>query len=99
MGRQLGRQELARADFIIRPNITGIGATDFERQKSGNSRGERATLAAIPAIKAALAARRASLMLAPATALVEVRQRISLARDRYFLHLVVALSTASFGRS
>jgi len=65
MGRQLGKQELARADFVIRPNITGIGATDFEQKNQAILEGERATLAAMPAIKAAIAARRASLMLAP----------------------------------
>ena len=67
MGRQLGKQELARADFVIRPNITGIGATDFEQKNQAILEGERATLAAMPAIKAAIAARRASLMLAPVT--------------------------------
>ncbi|MBB6240693.1 NTE family protein [Rhodanobacter sp. MP1X3] len=67
MGHQLGKQELARADFVIRPNITGIGATDFEQKNQAILEGERATLAAMPAIKAAIAARRASLMLAPAT--------------------------------
>jgi len=67
MGRQLGKQELARADFVIKPNITGIGATDFEQKNQAILEGERATLAAMPAIKAAMAARRASLMLAPVT--------------------------------
>jgi len=67
MGRQLGKQELARADFVIKPNITGIGATDFDRKNQAILEGERATLAAIPALRAAIAARRASLMLAPAT--------------------------------
>ncbi len=67
MGRQLGKQELARADFVIKPNITGIGATDFEQKNQAILEGERATLAAIPALKAAIAARRASLMLAPVT--------------------------------
>ena len=67
MGRQLGKQELARADFVIKPNITGIGATDFEQKNQAILEGERAALAAMPAIKAAMAARRASLMLAPVT--------------------------------
>jgi NTE family protein len=67
MGRQLGKQELARADVVIKPNITGIGATDFEQKNQAILEGERATLAALPAIKAAIAARRASLMLAPAS--------------------------------
>jgi NTE family protein len=67
MGRQLGKQELARADVVIKPDITGIGATDFEQKNQAILEGERATLAALPAIKAAIAARRASLMLAPAS--------------------------------
>ena len=61
MGHQLGQQELARADVVIRPNITGIGATDFQQKNQAILEGERATLAAMPAIRAALAARRASL--------------------------------------
>lgn len=61
MGRQLGQQELARADVVIRPNITGIGATDFQQKNQAILEGERATLAAIPAIRAAIAARQASL--------------------------------------
>lgn len=61
MGRQLAQQELARADVVIRPNITGIGATDFQQKNRAILEGERATLAAMPAIRAAIAARQASL--------------------------------------
>ncbi|MEW5300422.1 MAG: hypothetical protein WDW36_003353 [Sanguina aurantia] len=61
MGHQLGQQELARADVVIRPNITGIGPTDFQQKNQAILEGERATLAAMPAIRAAIAARQASL--------------------------------------
>ena len=55
MGRQLGRQELARADVVIRPNISGIGATDFEQKNQAILEGERATLAMIPLIRSRIA--------------------------------------------
>jgi NTE family protein len=56
MGQQLGAQEMARADVVIRPNISGIGPTDFEQKNQAILEGERAALAAIPAIRAKLAA-------------------------------------------
>jgi len=56
MGQQLGAQEMARADVVIRPNISGIGPTDFEQKNQAILEGERAALAAIPGIRAKLAA-------------------------------------------
>jgi NTE family protein len=56
MGQQLGRQEIARADVVIRPSVSSIGATDFEQKDQAILEGERAALAAIPAIRAKLAA-------------------------------------------
>lgn len=56
MGQQLGTQETARADMVIRPNLSGIGPTDFEQKSQAILEGERAALAAIPAIRAKLAA-------------------------------------------
>jgi NTE family protein len=56
MGQQLGRQEMARADVVIRPNIGAIGPTDFEQKNQAILEGEKAALAAIPAIRAKLAA-------------------------------------------
>jgi NTE family protein len=56
MGQQLGQQEMARADVVIRPNTGGIGPADFEQKNQAILEGERATLAAIPAIRAKLAA-------------------------------------------
>jgi NTE family protein len=57
MGRQLARQEIARADVVIRPDLGGIGSTDFEQKDLAILAGEKATLATIPAIRARLAAR------------------------------------------
>ena len=56
MGQKLGEQELARADVVIRPKVNQIGATDFEQRDQAILEGERAALAAMPAIKAKLAA-------------------------------------------
>lgn len=56
MGQQLAIQETARADVVIRPNIGNIGPTDFEQKNQAILEGEKAALAAIPAIRAKLAA-------------------------------------------
>ena len=56
MGQQLGRQETARADVVIRPGVGNIGATDFEQKNQAILEGEKAALAAIPTIRAKLAA-------------------------------------------
>lgn len=56
MGQQLGAQEMARADVVIRPQLGDIGATDFEQKDQAILEGEKATLAAMPLIRARLAA-------------------------------------------
>ncbi|KAA0069679.1 patatin-like phospholipase family protein [Rhodanobacter sp. T12-5] len=56
MGQQLATQETARADVVIRPRLAGIGPTDFEQKNQAILEGEKATLAAIPQIRAKLAA-------------------------------------------
>jgi NTE family protein len=56
MGQQLGAQELARADVVIRPQLAGIGASDFAQRDRAIMEGEKATLAAMPLIRARLAA-------------------------------------------
>jgi Predicted esterase of the alpha-beta hydrolase superfamily len=66
MGQQLGAQETARADVVIRPDLGGIGPTDFEQKNQAILEGERATLAAIPAIRAKLAAMTAARQMAAA---------------------------------
>jgi NTE family protein len=60
MGRELAKQEIARADVVIRPVIDNIGATDFEQKDRAILAGEKAALAAIPEIRAKLAAREAA---------------------------------------
>jgi len=59
MGRQLGEQETARADVVIRPSVNGIGAADFAQKNQAILAGEQAALAAMPMIRAKLAARAA----------------------------------------
>jgi len=56
MGQRLGAQELARADVVIRPQVNAIGATDFAQKDRAIMEGEKAALAAIPLIRARLAA-------------------------------------------
>jgi NTE family protein len=56
MGQKLGALELARANAVIRPAVLDIGATDFEAKNRAILEGERAALAALPRIRADLAA-------------------------------------------
>jgi NTE family protein len=58
MGQHLGVQELARADVVIRPQVNDIGAADFAQKERAIMEGEKAALAAIPLIRARLAAAR-----------------------------------------
>ncbi|ASR43154.1 Patatin [Xanthomonas citri pv. mangiferaeindicae] len=55
MGQNLGRQELARADVVIRPQVNDIGPASFEQRNAAILQGERAALAAIPRIREKLA--------------------------------------------
>lgn len=55
MGQKLGEQELARADIVIRPKVGTIGPTDFDQKNVAILEGERAALAAVPAIRARIA--------------------------------------------
>jgi NTE family protein len=52
MGQTLGRQELARADVVIRPQVNAIGPVSFEQRNAAILEGERAALAALPQIRA-----------------------------------------------
>ncbi|RRN55584.1 patatin-like phospholipase family protein [Pseudoxanthomonas sp. SGNA-20] len=54
MGQRLGEQELARADVVIRPNVLDYGSADFTRRNQAILEGEKAALAALPQIRAAL---------------------------------------------
>lgn len=55
MGQRLGAQELARADVVIRPRVSDIGAADFDQRNNAILEGEKAALAAMPQIRARLA--------------------------------------------
>jgi len=55
MGQNLGRQELARADVVIRPQVNDIGPASFEQRNAAILQGERAALAAMPQIRAKIA--------------------------------------------
>lgn len=61
MGRELARQELARADVVIRPDLAGIGPTSFDQKNRAILAGEKAALAAIPEIRTRMAAKIAQL--------------------------------------
>ncbi|TYT25046.1 patatin-like phospholipase family protein [Luteimonas viscosa] len=56
MGQTLGRQELARADVVIRPQVNEIGPVSFEQRNAAILEGERAAVAALPQIRARIAA-------------------------------------------
>ncbi|VXB09372.1 Patatin [Luteimonas sp. 9C] len=55
MGQNLGRQELARAEVVIRPQVNDIGPASFEQRNAAILQGERAALAAMPQIRAKIA--------------------------------------------
>ncbi|WP_028919249.1 patatin-like phospholipase family protein [Pseudoxanthomonas suwonensis] len=54
MGQRLGEQELGRADVVIRPDVLDYGSADFTRRNQAILEGEKAALAALPQIRAAL---------------------------------------------
>ena len=56
MGAKLAAQELARADIVIRPEVNDIGPADFAQKNRAILAGERAAQAALPQIKAKIAA-------------------------------------------
>ena len=60
MGGKLGALELARADIVIRPKVNDIGPADFEQKNRAILEGERAAQAALPQIKAKIAALQAT---------------------------------------
>jgi NTE family protein len=55
MGQTLGRQELSRADVVIRPQVNDIGPVSFQQRNATILEGERAALAALPQIRAKIA--------------------------------------------
>lgn len=55
MGQTLGKQELERADIVIRPRVNNIGPASFEQRNNAILQGERAALAAMPQIRVKIA--------------------------------------------
>ncbi|TAK69856.1 MAG: patatin-like phospholipase family protein [Betaproteobacteria bacterium] len=55
MGQSIVRYELRDADVVIRPQISGLKATDFQDRHMAVIEGEKAVAAALPEIKAKLA--------------------------------------------
>ena len=55
MGQSIGRYELRDADVVIRPQISGLKATDFQDRHMAVLEGEKAVAAALAEIKAKLA--------------------------------------------
>ncbi|QDX80368.1 esterase [Denitratisoma sp. DHT3] len=61
MGQTISRHELKEADVVIRPPTADLPAADFQARHRAILEGEKAAMAAIPEIKARLAARQAAL--------------------------------------
>ena len=55
MGQRLGAEERGRAEVVIRPEVNDIGSADFTQRARAIAQGERAALAALPQIRAAIA--------------------------------------------
>lgn len=51
MGGIIGRQEMAGADFVIRPKLPYVKSWDFNARHEAMLEGEKAALAALPAIR------------------------------------------------
>ncbi len=54
MYARISQNQLARADFVIKPNVGYIGSTDFTKRHEAVLEGEKAALEAMPGIRAAL---------------------------------------------
>ena len=56
MGKSINQYELKEADVVVRPSQTGLKSADFSARKQAIESGRAAMLAALPALKARLAA-------------------------------------------
>jgi NTE family protein len=54
MYSKISQNQLGRADVVIRPKVSHIGATDFSKRHEAVLEGEKAALEAMPAIKGAI---------------------------------------------
>ena len=56
MGKSINQYELKEADVVVRPSLAGLKSADFSARKLAIDSGRAAMLAALPALKAKLAA-------------------------------------------
>lgn len=56
MGGALGKTELAAADVVIRPELRGLPATNFQQRHEAILEGEKAGFTAVPRVRDAIAA-------------------------------------------
>ena len=56
MGKSINQYELKEADVVVRPSLVGLKSADFSARKLAIDSGRAAMLAALPALKARLAA-------------------------------------------
>ena len=56
MGKSINQYELKEADVVVRPSLAGLKSADFSARKRAIESGRTAMLAALPALKAKLAA-------------------------------------------
>ena len=56
MGKSINQYELKEADVVVRPSLAGLRSADFSVRKLAIDSGRAAMLAALPALKARLAA-------------------------------------------
>jgi NTE family protein len=57
MGRSINSFELRDADVVLRPALPGVGGADFAARKRAIQAGRDAALAALPELRAKIAAR------------------------------------------
>ena len=57
MGKSINSLELRDADVVVRPTLTGISSGDFSARRRSIEAGRAAMLAALPQLRAAIAAK------------------------------------------
>jgi len=55
MGQSINRHELAGADLVLRPSLTGVGSADFTSRQRSIEAGRVAMIAALPRLRAEMA--------------------------------------------
>jgi NTE family protein len=51
MGQSINRLELARADVVVRPSLTGVGSADFSARQRSIEAGRAAMQLALPRLR------------------------------------------------